>query len=91
MSASWSEAGFRRHEAETWRSAGWHDASAAASWMAASPADTPAHLRRLHDAGYSTEQLRQTGRFARRHVAAWTAAMLKPALAHDLDLTLDLR
>jgi hypothetical protein len=46
--------------------------------MAASPGDSPDLLRSLHDAGYSAEQLRQTRRTTRSHVAAWVAALLPP-------------
>ena len=74
----WRDAGFRRQQAEAWRRAGWSDARVAADWMAASPGDSPDLLRRLHDAGYTPEQLRRTRRSTRSHVAAWTAALLSP-------------
>jgi len=79
VSHVWSEAGFGRQEAEAWRRAGWHDAGVAADWLAASPGDSPDLPRSLHDAGYTAEQLRQTRRTTRRHIAAWTAALLPPA------------
>ena len=74
----WRDAGFGRQEADAWQQAGWSDASVAADWMAASPGDSPDVLHTLHDAGYTAEQLRHTGRTTRRHVAAWTAALLAP-------------
>jgi hypothetical protein len=78
VSQMWRQAGFGRQEAEAWRDAGWSDAGLAADWMAASPGDSPHLLHSLHDAGYSAEQLRQTRRTTRSHVAAWMAALLPP-------------
>ena len=79
MSARWSEAGFKRADADAWRHAGWREADDAARWRAASTADRPGPLRQLHDAGYTPDQLQATGRFVRSHVAAWTAAVVPPA------------
>jgi hypothetical protein len=79
VSVTWSEAGFARHDAELWRRAGWTDAEAAARWRAACPGDSAVHLGRVRDAGYSIDQVRNTSRRARRHVAAWVVAILPPA------------
>ena len=79
VSFVWSAAGFGRHDAAAWREAGWHDPRAAAEWSATCPGDSPDLLLQLRDSGYSLEQLRQTARLARRHVAAWTAALARPA------------
>ena len=74
----WIDAGFNRATATPWRSTGWEPTEAAA-WRAASPADGPAHLRRLRDEGYRADQLEQVGQRVRGHVAAWTAATMRPA------------
>jgi hypothetical protein len=79
VSARWSEAGFKRADADAWRRAGWPEADDAARWRDASRADRPGPLRGLRDAGYTPDQLRATGRFVRRHLAAWTAAVVSPA------------
>ena len=79
VAAAWHQAGFGHQQAVDWQHAGWRDPGTAAAWMTASPGDDPGHLRMLHDAGYSPDQLRQARRVARRHVAAWTAALLPPA------------
>ena len=86
VSFVWSKAGFGRHDAAAWRDAGWNDPSAAAEWSATCPGDTPDQLRQLLDCGYSLDQVRQTARVARRHVAAWTAALVGPA---DPELQVD--
>jgi hypothetical protein len=79
VSARWSEAGFKRAEADAWRHAGWQEADAAARWREASREDRPSQLRQLHEAGYTPDQVQRTGRFVRSHVAAWTAAVVPPA------------
>ena len=79
VSVVWSEAGFDRHDAETWRKAGWRDAEAAAHWRDAAPDASADHLGRVRDAGYSVDQIRHTAKRARRHVAAWAVAILPPA------------
>ena len=79
LSVDWCEAGFERHDAHSWRQAGWGDAKAAARWRAACPDDTASHLSRMREAGYTLDQLRSTGRWTRCYVAAWAAAILPPA------------
>lgn len=93
VSRAWSEAGFDRAAAETWRQAGWNDAQVAAEWHTASPHDEPRHLRSLRDAGYIPAQLQRVGQAARRYVAAWAAATVAPASEHLAadDLVIDLR
>jgi len=86
VSFGWSAAGFGRHDAAEWRQAGWGDPHAAAEWSAACPDDSPDLLHQLRESGYSIDQLRQTARVARRHVAAWTAALVRPA---DAELYID--
>lgn len=79
MSARWSEAGFKRADADAWRHAGWREAGDAARWRDAGRTARPHQLRALHDAGYTPDQLHATGRLVRSHVAAWTAAVVPPA------------
>ena len=79
VSFGWNAAGFGRSDAAAWRDAGWSDPSSAAEWSATCPGDRPDVLADLRDSGYSIEQLRRTARVARRHVAAWTAALVGPA------------
>lgn len=78
VSHEWTAAGFFRYEATAWRLAGWDDACEAAVWRAASPCDEAAPLRDLHEAGYTPTQLQHVGRVVRRHVAAWTVALVQP-------------
>ena len=93
VSFVWSKAGFGRHDAAEWRQAGWSDPTAAAEWSATSPEDPPEVLIQLRDSGYSLDQLRQTARVTRRHVAAWTAALVRPAEVEVVgdDIIIDLR
>jgi hypothetical protein len=92
VSFVWSKAGFDRQDAAEWRQAGWSDPTTAAAWSATSPDDGPDVLMQLRDSGYSLDQLRHTARVTRRHVAAWTAALVRPAQVDvDDDLVIDLR
>ena len=80
VSARWNRAGFKRADADAWRQAGWREADDAARWREASRTGRPGQLRVLQEAGYTPDQVEATGRVVRSHVAAWTAAVVPPAI-----------
>ena len=75
VSPAWVEHGFSRREREQWHAAGWTDPDQAARWHRALPEAEPAELFAMSHGVHRPDQVAQTARFVRSHLAAWTEAV----------------
>ena len=85
-SRAFARAGFSPTDAESWRRAGWDDATEAAPWHRIGTDADAATLRTLAAAGFTADDVAQVARFAPRLTAAWTHALLGSTPGTDLDL-----